>query len=140
MNSLGTSDGTILTETLVDATAVAVTSKGVNCEGARAIMLVFSSVAVGETQDRKMTLTVEVNNDDSTTYHAYSMLLSNTANTNGETLTRVASQAIDAAAVESHVLWLTPETLGAITHFRVKLARNTAGTAGTFTVKSSVLT
>lgn len=138
MNSLGASDGIIRTETLIDATTVATTSKSVDCVGAKAIMLAFSSAAVGETQNRKMTLTVEVNNDDSTTYHAYNMLIDNVANTNSQTLTRVASKAIDGTAT-SHILWFTPETLGAITHFRVKLTRDTAGTAGTFTVKSSIL-
>ncbi len=138
MNSLGASDGIIRTETLIDAVTAATTSKGVDCAGAKAIMLVFSSAAVGATQDRKMTLTVEVNNDDTTTYHAYNMLIDNLADSNAQSLTRVASKEIDGVA-ESHILWFAPETLGAITHFRVKLARNTEGTAGTFTVKSSIL-
>jgi len=138
MKSLGITNNIAYFDTLIDEVTDTTTSGHVYCAGAKAVMLVFSSAAVSDTQDRTMTLTVEVNNDNSSTYHAYNMLIDNAADTNEQGLTRVASKTI-AGTVATHLLWFTPETLGAIARFRVKLARDTAGTAGTFTVKSSVV-
>ncbi len=126
------------TDTLLDAVENTATSSHVSCSGAKAIMLTFSSAAVSTVQDRKMTLTVEVNGDNSDTFHEYKMLIDNDDNTDEQTLTRVKQKIID-GTVATHILWFTPETLGAITRFRVILTRDAAENNGVFTVKSSVL-
>jgi hypothetical protein len=65
------------------------------------------------------------------------MLMSNATNTNTGTLTRVAS--ITRAATGTDICWLSPETLGSITHIKATLVITDTGTpVGTFTVRASV--
>ena len=86
---------------------------------------------------RSTVFTVTVSMDGGTTYQAYSMLLSNTANANSETLTRVAS--ITRNATGTDICWMSPETLGPITHIKAILTTTDTGTpAGTFTLKASI--
>ena len=133
--------GTAYCPTLIDAVTATTTSIKQLIVGARGVGIQFStaSVVVGETptMDRVGTLTVEVSVDNGTTFNAYNMLIENATNTNEQTLKRVASKQIS-AAVASHVYWMTPETLTGLTHMRVKLTRDTAGTGGTFSVKAVI--
>ncbi len=86
---------------------------------------------------RSAIFTVTVSLDGGTTFQAYSRLISNTADTNGESLTRVAS--ITRNATGTDICWMTPETLGAITHIKTHLAITDSGTpVGTFTVKAAI--
>ena len=138
MKSLGITPQVAYFETLIDgweADADSITSSHVYCAGAKAIMLSFTAASLAGS--REATLTVEVNNDNSTTYHGYNMLISNATNTNEQGLTRVAGGARSTDGTT--LFWFTPETLGAMSRFRVKLTRNEAGSGGSFTVKSSVV-
>ncbi len=138
MKSLGITPQVAYFDTLIDgweAGAASTTSNHVYCAGAKAIMLSFTAADLAGS--REATLTVEVNNDNSTTYHAYNMLISNATNTNEQGLTRVTGGARSTNGTT--LFWFTPETLGAISRFRVKLTRNTEGSGGTFTIKSSVV-
>jgi len=138
MKSLGVTTNIAYFNTLIDgweADAASKTSSHVYCAGAKAIMLSFTAADLAGS--REATLTVEVNNDNSTTYHAYNMLISNVANTNAQGLTRVTGGARSTNGTD--LFWFTPETLGAISRFRVKLTRNAEGSGGSFTVKSSVV-
>ena len=83
-----------------------------------------------------MTLTIDVSNDG-VNYVAYNMLMDNLINSNSQGFTRVASKVRNANGTD--ILWFTPETLGGITHFKVKAERTTAGTAGTFDINACVV-
>lgn len=130
--------GVVYYPTVIDGVTVTTTSAAQVAAGAKAIGIDFFSAneTVGETptMDRAGTLTIEVSMDGGTTWRAYNMLIQNAADTNAESLTRVASKQID-GAVENHLYFMAPETLGGITHVRAKLTRNTEGTGGTFSVK-----
>jgi hypothetical protein len=127
-------NGVVYFPTVIDGVTDTTTSAAQPVAGAKSVGIDFFSTAVGATMDRVGTLTIEVSLDDGTTWRAYNMLIENTTNTNVQGLTRVASKQIN-AAVENHLYWMTPETLGGITHVRAKLTRDTAGTDGTFSVK-----
>jgi hypothetical protein len=86
---------------------------------------------------RSAVLTITASSDGGTVFNAYSMLISNAANSNSQTLTRVAS--ITRAATGTDVCWLSPETLGGITHIKATLVITDTGTpAGTFSVKAVI--
>ena len=129
--------GVVYYPTMISAVTVTTTSAAQTIAGAKGVGIEFSSAAVGATMDRVGTMTVEVSMDGGTNFRAYSMLIDNAANSNSQQLTRVASKQISATAA-SHLYWFTPETLTGLTHFRVKLTRDTTGTAGTFTVKAVI--
>jgi hypothetical protein len=130
--------GVVYYPTVIDAVAITTTSAAQNAAGSKAIGIDFFSanetVGVTPTMDRVGTLTIEVSMDGGTTWREYSMLIENSENSNVQGLIRVASKQIS-TAVENHLYWMTPETLGGITHVRAKLTRDTAGTGGTFSVK-----
>ena len=115
----------------IEATAV---SEAVDCFGAKAVMI--SLTEAGTVLNRSGLLTITVSNDGEN-FHAYNMLLDNVANANSEQLTRVANKTRNAEG--SDILFLTQETLGAITHFKATVTLTDGGTpTGNFTVKSSV--
>jgi len=102
--------------------------------GARNIVFQLTGATI---TTRSAILTVTVSLDNGTTYQAYSMLISNSANSNVQDLTRVAS--VTRAATGTDIFWMTPETLGAITHIKTTLAITDTGTpVGTFTVKAAI--
>jgi len=102
--------------------------------GARSIAFQLTGTTI---TTRSAILTVTVSLDNGTTYQAYSMLVSNSANSNAQDLTRVAS--ITRAATGTDIFWMTPETLGAITHIKTTLAiTDTGSPVGTFTVKAAI--
>jgi hypothetical protein len=133
--------GVVYYPTMIDEVTTTTTSSGQLIAGATGVGINFLSAneTVGETptMDRAGTMTVEVSVDNGTTWIAYNMLIDNATNTNAQNFTRVASKQIS-SAVASHLYWMTPETLPGLTHFRVKLTRNTEGTGGTFTIKAVV--
>jgi len=132
------SKGIVYIPTMISAVTVSTTSAAQLVASAKAVVLEFYSLAVGETQDRAGNLTVTVSTDGGTNFRAYSMLLSNATNTNTQTLTRVSSLALTAGTAQSGLVWMSPETLGGITHIKAVFTRTTEGTAGTFTVRASI--
>ena len=102
--------------------------------GARSIAFQLTGTTI---TTRSAILTVTVSLDNGTTYQAYSMLVSNSANSNAQDLTRVAS--VTRAATGTDIFWMTPETLGAITHIKTTLTiTDTGSPVGTFSVKAAI--
>lgn len=86
---------------------------------------------------RSAVCTVTVSMDGGTTFRAYSMLVSNAANTNAQNYTRVAS--VTAAATGVTNFWMDPLTLPGITHIKFTTVITDSGTpAGTFTVRAVI--
>jgi len=86
---------------------------------------------------RSAVFTVTVSFDGGTTFQTYNMLISNAANSNAQTLTRVAS--VTQVDSSTTICWMSPETLGGITHIQTILVITDSGTpAGTFTVKAVI--
>ena len=122
----------VLAETAITATNTPVAIK---CAGAKRIAVDFTEG--GTVNNRSGVLTITASLDGGTNYRAYSMLISNLANTNGQTLTRVAS--ITRATAGTDICWLTPETLGAITHIKANLAVTDGGSpTGNFTIRVTI--
>ncbi|MDD5065235.1 MAG: hypothetical protein PHQ35_10825 [Phycisphaerae bacterium] len=133
------SNGIVYTPTLHNAVGVSTspltdTSRVQIVAGAKGVG--FEITGAGITT-RSAVFTVTVSMDGGTNFRAYSMLLSNAANTNSQTLTRVAS--VTQAATGTTICWMTPETLAGITHIQTALVITDTGTpAGTFTVKAVI--
>ena len=89
---------------VLDDVTATTTSSAINIEGAKKVVLVYKRAdhASGGTV---FSATVSV---DGTNYISYAKWISNTANTNGESLTRVASVASGAANVTGF-LTMSPE-------------------------------
>ncbi len=110
------------------------TPKALVVAGAKAIGLMLTAAGI---TTRTGVLVITVSLDGGTTYVTYNMLLDNTANTNGEELTRVASKSRGATGTD--ILWFSKETLGAITHLKAKITVNDSGTpAGNFTLTAVI--
>jgi len=105
--------------TINAATATAV-GQPIEVGNAKAISFVFkrSAHSSGSTA-----FTVEVSFDSGTTWIAYAKLISNVANTNAQTLTRVASVSLTSNTTVLYTM--EPE---AITHVRVTATETTDGT------------
>ena len=115
----------------IEATAE---SDAIPCIGAKAILLTL--VEGGTVLNRSGELTITVSNDGEDFYD-YDMLIDNTANSNAEQLTRVASKVRNSAGGD--LLFFSKETLGAINYFKVKVTLTDGGTpTGNFTVKATV--
>ena len=118
----------VTTESAITADNTAV---AVPCAGAKRIGIVFTEG--GTVNNRSGVLTITVS-PDGTNFYAYSMLISNAANTNTQTLTRVAS--ITRAAAGTDLCWLTPETLGSIVALKTNLDITDGGApTGNYTIK-----
>lgn len=104
------------------------------CPGAKSIMLQLTEG--GTVNNRSGVLTLYVSNDGET-FTAYNMLLENAANTNSQTLKRVATVTRNAAGTD--IMWLTPETLGAITYFKAQIAlTDGADPTGNFSLTATI--
>lgn len=126
--------GIVYRHTMMDAVTADVTSVPQKCAGAKSISLFLTEGGV--VNNRSGAFTIEVS-PDGDNFYAYNMLLDNVVNSNAETLTRVAGKTI--ASAGTNVLWFTPETLGSIAWFRVKLdVTDGASPTGTYTVKSLI--
>jgi len=132
------SKGIVYTPILLNAIGVStspltVSSNAQLVAGAKAVAIEFTSAA---TTTRSGVLTITVSMDGGTTYQAYSMLISNAANNATGTLTRVAS--ITRATSGTDICWMTPETLGAITHIKATLVITDSTPVGTMTVRAVI--
>ena len=123
--------GIVYHPTVIDAVTDTATSSAQLVAGVRGVGIEFYSTAVEGTQDRVGNIKITVSMDGGTTFKDYNMLIDNVANTNAQTLTRVASKEL--TGVSSAILWMTPETLPGITHIKAVFTRTTEGTKGTFT-------
>lgn len=129
------SKGIVYTPTLHSVITATATSVAQLVAGAKAVMIEFTENAT--VLNRSGILTITVSNDGGTNYYAYSMLISNAANSNSQTLLRVAS--ITRASAGTDICWLTPETLGGITHIKATVTITDGGTpTGTFNVKATI--
>lgn len=107
------------------------TSGAIEVAGARGVGIIFTEA--GTVNNRQADLTITVSGDG-TNFYAYSMLISNATNTNGQDFTRIATK--NRAGAGTDILWLTPETLGGLTHLKVALDVTDGDTpTGNFTVK-----
>jgi hypothetical protein len=119
---------------LSDPNPMTVTSVAQLVAGAKSVMIELTGATI---TTRSAVLTITVSCDGGTNFRAYSMLLSNVANANTETPIRVAS--ITRAATGTDICWLSPETLGGITHIKATLVITDTGTpVGTFTVRACI--
>jgi hypothetical protein len=133
------SKGIVYTPILHNAIAVSTSPLTVDSNvqlvaGARSVMFELTGASI---TTRSAVFTVTVSCDGGTNFRTYSMLMSDAANTNTQTLVRVAS--ITRNATGTDICWMTPETLGSITHIKATLVITDTGTpAGTFTVKAAI--
>ncbi len=114
-------------------TNAAHTSDAQLCSGAKSISLFFTETLDSSAKEATLTVTVSA---DGTNFHAYNMLITNTAESNAETLIRVASVARQANGTD--ILWFTPETLGAINYFKVVVTIDATVGNGSFAVMGVV--
>ncbi len=104
------------------------------CPGAKSIMLQLTEG--GTVLNRSGVLTLYVSNDGEK-FTAYNMLIENAANSNSQTLKRVAT--VTRAAAGTDIMWLTPETLGAITYFKAQIAITDGATpTGNFSLIATI--
>ena len=121
--------------TLIDVVTETTTSSAQLVAGARGIGIEFTEG--GTVNNRSGDLTITVSFDGGTNYRDYSMLISNTTNTNAQTLTRVASVTRNSAGTD--ILWLSPETLGGITHIKATVTvSDGVSPTGNFSVKATI--
>lgn len=106
------------------------------CAGAKAIALELTEG--GTVNNRSAVFKVYISVDNGATFFQYNMIISNVANTNVQTLTRVASVTRSSAGTD--IVFFDPATLGAITHFKVEVdVTDGASPTGSFSVKSSIV-
>ena len=123
-------EGIVKIYTVHDAVTADATSDAIDIMGAKKVMLVFTATGIS---NRQADLTVDVSGDGST-FVDYNMLIDNVTNTNSQQLTRIATK--NRSATGTDILWMTPETLGAIAYMKVALdVTDGASPAGNFTVK-----
>ena len=115
-----------------DAIIIDATSDAIDISGAKAICIEFTGTGI-TTREAVLTATISV---DGTNFHAYSMLIDNAANTNAQTLLRVASKTRTATGTD--ILWMTPETL-AFKEMKIAIDITDSGTpAGSYTVNVAI--
>jgi len=115
-----------------DAIIVDTTSDAFDISGAKAICIEHIGTGI-TTREGVLTVTVST---DGTNFRAYAMLITDIANSNAQTLTRVASNTISATGVD--LLWMTPETL-AFKEMKVAIDITDSGTpAGSHTVNVAI--
>jgi len=132
------SKGIVYTPIMINAVTATTTSVAQLVAGAKAVCIEFYSSLVGETQDRAGNVKLQVSVDGGTNYRDYYMLIANAVNSDDETLERAQTIAVTAGTAQSILGWMTPETLGAITHIKAIVTRTTEGAAGTFTVRAGI--
>lgn len=129
------STGIVYRNTLLNAvTADDAEPDGIQIAGAKAVLLAFIGASLA---NRTAAITLEVSHDGETTWEPYTMMISNTANTNAQNYVRVASVSVTGDGAT--YLWMDPNTLGSITHVRAPInVTDAADPAGTFTVDATV--
>lgn len=130
------SKGIVYTPILHNAITATATSIVQLVAGARGVGIEFTGG--GTFNNRQGILTITVSFDGGTTFRAYSMLIDNLTNTNGQHLTRIASKTRN--AVGTDILWLTPETLAGMTHIKatVTISATNGSPTGNFTVRATI--
>ena len=124
----------VVVHTIHSAITADAESEAILIAGTRAVAIVLTEA--GTVNNREADLTVDTSVDGST-FDDYNMLIDNVTNANDKQITRVATKNI--AAAGTHTLWMTPETLGGLTHIKVDMAiTDTAAPTGNFTVKVAV--
>lgn len=132
---IGEPRGTVYVKELQSAIVATASSGEICVAGAKAIAIQL--IEAGTVNNRSGALTITASVDGGATFRDYSMLISNTSNTNAQNLTRVASVTRNSAGAD--IVWLTPETLGAITHIKSTVTiTDGAVPTGTFTVQASI--
>ena len=127
--------GIVYLPVLHNAITATTTSVAQLCAGAKAIMIEFTEA--GTVNNRSGILTITVSSDGGTVFNAYSMLIDNSTTANTETLTRVASKTRNSAGTD--ILWLDPQTLGGITHFKAVITKTDgASPTGSFSLKAAI--
>ena len=129
------SKGIIYTPTLLNAITEDTTSSAQLVAGAKGIGIEFTEG--GTVNNRSGVLTITVSMDGGTSFRAYNMLIDNLSNAITEGLTRVDSKTRNSAGTD--ILWMTPETLGGITHIKASIdVTDGASPTGNFTVKAII--
>ena len=114
-----------------DEITVDTTSDPIDIAGAKHVMIVFTEGGTVNNREADLSITVSA---DGTNFYAYSMLITNAANSNAQDLIRVAST--NQATAGTDLVWMTPETLGAINFIKVVVdVTDTGAPTGNFTVK-----
>jgi len=127
--------GVVSTITLHNVVTATATSAVCEVLGAESIGIYLTAASIAS---RSGLLTITIS-PDGMNFYAYNMLITNSINAISEGLTRVAN--ITRAANGTDILWLSPETLGGITHIKATITiTDGEGAAGTFTVKLVVKT
>lgn len=130
----GQPSGVVEVVTAESAIVATNTPVAIPCAGAKRIGIVLTEGGTVNNRSGILTITASL---DGTNFYAYSMLISNAANTNSQTLTRVAS--ITRATAGTDLCWLTPETLGSIVAIKATVTIiDGALPTGNFTVKAVI--
>ena len=98
--------------------------------GAKAVSFQFSGKGMTSGSGE---ISIQVTMDGGDTWHQYGMLIEHTPNSDSESLTRVVSKTISDDM--SYLFFMSPETLGGITHIR---ARVEIDTDGEYSVKANI--
>lgn len=129
--------GYVTSETVYDVVETSQAYAGqtaIPCFGAKSIALHLTEAS---TNNRSGVLTLYVSIDGGTTFEQYKKIYDNTENTNAQQPTHVTN--VTRSSDGTSILWFDPDTLGAITHFKVDLAVTDGGSpAGTFTVQAAI--
>ncbi len=119
----------------ITATIAEAAVKSTLCAGAKSVAIQITEG--GTVNNRSGAFTFFVSADGGDTFVAYNMVIDNVANSNVQNKTRIASKTRASAGTD--VLFLDPETLGAITHFKVvPTITDAAAPTGNFTVTAMV--
>jgi hypothetical protein len=98
--------------------------------------IAISLTEAGTVNNRSGAMVVYVSVDGGSNYVVLNSLIDNLANTNSQTLTRIASKTRNAAGTD--ILFVDPAMVGSITHIKVQLTiTDGAAPTGNFTVAVS---
>lgn len=132
-----TTEGVVYTNTLLnevtehDSGKDFAFSRGHLIAGAKAVVLEFTGDETGEAGEGQVTIQVSIDGEDS--WRDYKMLIENKADSETQQLTRVESFTVSDDG--SYLFFMSPETLGGLTHIRAKLQITSAGK---YTVKANI--
>lgn len=120
---------------LEDAITATNTPVALKVAGAKRIGLIFTEA--GTVNNRSGALVLTVSYDGGVTFVTYNMIIDNVTNTNAQTLTRIGSKTVNSAS--SVILFLSPETLGAMTHLKATITVTDGGSpTGNFSLVAAV--
>lgn len=115
----------------IKTTVLAAAAKSQLVAGAKSISVMLTEG--GTVNNRSGEMAIYVSTDGGTTFVLYNELIDNLANSNSQTLTRVASKTRNSAG--SDILFFDPSTVGVITHVKAQVTITDGDTpTGDFTV------